>query len=117
VLKRVQSVYYTVKNMDRAVEFYQTVFGMKLKFRDGDKWAQFDGGNVSVALSSPEESASVDGGAVVALEVDDMAAYETKLEASGAVVIQRRDMGAHGSVVAFRDTEGNIVQLFAKASQ
>jgi predicted enzyme related to lactoylglutathione lyase len=117
VLKRVQSVYYTVKDMNRAVDFYQNVFGMKLKFRDGDKWAQFDGGNVSVALSCPEESASAEGGAVVALEVDDMAAYEAKLKAAGAVVIQRRDMGSHGSVVAFRDTEGNIVQLFAKAPQ
>ena len=55
-------------------------------------------------------------GAVVALEVDNMADYEAKLKASGAVVIQRRDMGSHGSVVAFRDTEGNIVQLFAKAA-
>ncbi len=115
MLKRVQSVYYTVKDMNRAVEFYTNVFGMKLKFRDGDKWAQFDGGNVSVALSSPEESASMEGGAVVAMEVDDMAAYEAKLTAAGAKIIQRRDMGDHGKVLAFRDSEGNIVQVFAKS--
>ena len=115
MLKRVQSVYYTVKDMNRAVEFYTNVFGMKLKFRDGDKWAQFDGGNVSVALSSPEESASMEGGAVVAMEVDDMAAYEAKLTAAGAEIIQRRDMGDHGKVLAFRDSEGNIVQVFAKS--
>ncbi len=114
MLKRVQSVYYTVKDMNRAVEFYTNVFGMKLKFRDGDNWAQFDGGNVSVALSSPAESASAEGGAVVAMEVDDMTAYEKKLLVAGATVIQRRDMGDHGKVVAFRDSEGNIVQLFAK---
>jgi predicted enzyme related to lactoylglutathione lyase len=115
MLKRIQSVYYTVKDMDRAVDFYTNVFGMKLKFRDGNKWAQFDGGNVGVALSSPEESASMEGGAVVAMEVDDMAAYEEKLTGAGATVVQRRDMGSHGKVVAFRDSEGNIVQLFAKA--
>ncbi len=114
MLKRVQSVYYTVKDMDRAVAFYEGALGMKLKFRDGDKWAQFDGGNVSVALSSAEESASAEGGAVVALEVDDMAAYEAKLRAAGAAVLKRRDMGAHGIVVAFRDSEGNIAQVFAK---
>jgi len=105
-----------VKDMDRAVAFYQSVFGMKLKFRDGDKWAQFDGGNVSVALSSPEESASMEGGAVVAFEVDDMAPYEKKLTDAGATVLQRRDMGSHGLVVAFRDSEGNVVQLFAKGA-
>ena len=64
MLKRVQSVYYTVKDMDRAVSFYEGVFGLKLKFRDGARWAQIDGGNVSFALSSPEESASLEGGAV-----------------------------------------------------
>ena len=68
MLKRVQSVYYTVKDMDRAVSFYEGVFGLKLKFRDGARWAQFDGGNVSFALSSPEESASLEGGAVAALD-------------------------------------------------
>ena len=96
MLKRVQSVYYTVKDMNRAAAFYDRVFGMKLKFRDGDKWTQLDGGNVSFALSSTEESASAEGGAVVALEVDDMAAYETKLADAGATIIQRRDKGSHG---------------------
>ena len=115
MLKRVQSVYYTVKDMDRAVAFYDKVFGMKLKFRDGNKWTQLDGGNVSVALSSPEESASADGGAVVAFEVEDIVAFEARLKEAGAAIIQRRDMGSHGKVLAFRDSEGNIVQVFAKA--
>ncbi len=115
MLKRVQSVYYTVKDMGRAAAFYDAVFGMKLKFRDGEKWTQLDAGNVSFALSSPGESASAEGGGVVAFEVDDMAAYEAKLAAAGAEITQRRDMGAHGKVIAFRDSEGNIVQLFAKA--
>jgi len=52
---------------------------------------------------------------VVALEVDDMAACEERLKSAGATVIQRRDMGSHGSVTAFRDPDGNIAQVFAKA--
>ena len=115
MLKRVQSVYYTVKDMDRAAAFYDKVFGMKLKFRDGNKWTQLDGGNVSVALSSKEESASAEGGAVVAFEVEDIGAFEARLKDAGAEIIQRRDMGSHGKVLAFRDSEGNIVQVFAKA--
>jgi predicted enzyme related to lactoylglutathione lyase len=31
-------------------------------------------------------------------------------------IVQRRDMGSHGRVIAFRDPEGNILQLFAKAA-
>ena len=115
MLKRVQSVYYTVADMDRAAAFYDKVFGMKLKFRDGDKWTQLDAGNVSVALSSREESASAEGGAVVAFEVEDMGAFESRLAEAGAEIIQRRDMGSHGKVIAFKDSEGNIVQIFAKA--
>jgi len=113
--KRLKSVYYTVKDMDRAVAFYQAAFGMKLKFRDGDKWAQFEGGDTAFALSSVEESASIEGGAVAALEVDDLAACAARLEAAGTPVLQRRDMGPHGSVLAFRDPEGNVVQVFAPA--
>lgn len=115
MLKRVQSVYYTVKDMDRAVSFYEQIFGLKLKFRDGAKWAQFDAGNVNFALSSPEESASLEGGAVTAFEVDDMGPYEAAVTARGCQILQSRDMGSHGRVLAFRDPEGNIVQLFAKA--
>lgn len=115
MLKRVQSVYYTVKDMNRAQAFYDKVFSMKLKFRDGDKWAQFDAGNVSVALSSKDESASAEGGAVVAFEVENMEAFEARLKDAGAEILQRRDMGDHGKVIAFRDSEGNIVQIFAKA--
>lgn len=115
MLKRVQCVYYTVKDMDRAVAFYEDTFGLKLKFRDGQRWAQFDGGNVSIALASPEESASLEGGAVTALEVDDIEPYERKITSAGCEIVQRRDMGSHGRVLAFRDQEGNIVQLFAKA--
>ena len=52
-----------VRDQEKSAKFYEGVFGLKLKFRDGAKWAQFDGGNVSFALSSPEESASAEGGA------------------------------------------------------
>lgn len=116
MLKRVQSVYYTVKDMGRAVSFYEQVFGLKLKFRDGEKWAQFDAGNVGFALSSAEESASTEGGAVTAFEVDDLTPYEVAIRNAGCDVLQVRDMGSHGRVLAFRDPEGNIVQLFAKAT-
>jgi hypothetical protein len=71
---------------------------------------------VSFALSSPEESASLEGGAVAALEVEDLALYEVRLAESGCTIIQSRDMGSHGRVLAFRDPEGNIIQLFAKAA-
>ena len=44
-----------------------------------------------------------------------MTAFEARLKEAGAEIIQRRDMGGHGKVIAFRDSEGNIVQIFAKA--
>jgi hypothetical protein len=44
-----------------------------------------------------------------------MAPYEQALRDRGCEIVQSRDMGSHGRVIAFRDPEGNLVQLFAKS--
>jgi predicted enzyme related to lactoylglutathione lyase len=116
MIKRVQNAYYVVSDMERAVKFYRDALGLKVKFQDGAKWAQFDGGNASFSLSSPAESASAEGGAVVVFEVDDLTAAVKQVEASGGTVTARRDMGSHGQTVTIRDPEGNILQLFGRAA-
>ncbi|MBU1683240.1 VOC family protein [Patescibacteria group bacterium] len=34
--------YVSVKNMDRAIAFYEDLFGMKVTHREEDQWADFD---------------------------------------------------------------------------
>lgn len=114
MIKRVQNAYYVVRDMDRAVRFYRDALGLKLKFQDGAKWAQFDGVNANFSLSAPEESADAAGGAVVVFEVADLAAAVARIAAAGGALLGQRDMGTHGRTATIRDCEGNIVQLFAR---
>ena len=116
-VKRIQSTYYVVRDMGRALTFYRDVVGLALKFQDGDRWTQFDVGGAALALSSPAEGAvAPGGGAVVTLEVDNLEATARSLTAQGVETVRpMRDMGTHGKTMAIRDPDGNVVQLYQRA--
>lgn len=114
-VKKFSSAYYVVDNMDAAVSFYQGVLGLDVKFRDGDRWTQFDVNGVDVALADPSEgSVRPGGGATVVLEVDDLGDMRDKLTAAGVTVNETVDMGGHGKYFTAVDPAGNIVQIFAR---
>ena len=115
-VKKLSSAYYVVADMDKAVAFYEGVLGLKIKFRDKNRWTQFDVNGTAVALADPSEGAvPPGGGATVVLEVDDLAATRAALEKAGAKIQSSRDMGAHGKFFTVRDPAGNLVQIFARA--
>ena len=117
-VKRIQNAYYVVADMERTVAFYRDL-GLTLKFQDGARWAQFDVAGAALALSSAEEGAVAPGdGAVVTLEVDDLDATARALGNHGTAIVRPiRDMGPHGRTMAIRDPEGNVIQLYQRASK
>lgn len=115
-VKKFSSAYYVVKDMDKAVSFYQDILGLTLKFRDGDRWTQFDVNGVAVALADPSEgTVPPGGGGTVVLEVDDLEDMRGKLTQNGVQVNAIVDMGGHGRYFTATDPAGNIVQIFAKS--
>ena len=115
-IKKFSSAYYVIKDMDKAVTFYKDVLGLAIKFRDGNRWTQFDVNGVGVALADPSEgSVPPGGGATVVLEVDDLQELRDKLMKNGCHVNDIVDMGGHGKYFTTRDPAGNIVQIFARA--
>jgi predicted enzyme related to lactoylglutathione lyase len=110
---KIKNVFYPVRNMDRAVRFYSEALGLKAKFRDGEKWTQFHAGDGYLSLASLDE-AGVAEGAVAILEVENADAVAEIVTRAGATLLSRRDMGSHGLTVAFKDTEGNVLQLFSR---
>ncbi len=118
-VKRIQSTYYVVQDMERALYFYRDVVGLALKFQDGDRWTQFDVAGAALALSSPAEGAvAPGGGSVVTLEVDDLEATALALAAKGVETVRpMRDMGTHGRTMTIRDPDGNVIQLYQRAAK
>lgn len=114
---KIQNVYQVTKDMGRSLGFYRDLLGMKMKFQDGDKWAQLDAQGARFALSSPEEAgAAAASSTVIVFETDDLAAARQALEAAGAPILATRDMGSHGSTLTSRDPDGNVIQFFARAT-
>lgn len=115
-ISRIQNAYYVAQSMDDAVAFYRDALGLKLKFQDGERWAQFDAGGSNFSLSSLGEAPESAAGATVVFEVTDMDAMAASIAAAGGTVLGRRDMGSHGRTLTFRDPAGNLVQLFERAA-
>ena len=115
-VKKFSSAYYVVKDMDKAVGFYQDILGLNVKFRDGSRWTQFDVNGVAVALADPSEgTVPPGGGGTVVLEVDDLGEMRDKLTQNGVTVNDIVDMGGHGRYFTAVDPAGNIVQIFARS--
>ena len=109
MIEKVQNVFYRVADMNRAVSFYGDVLGLKLKFRDGDNWAEYDLGNVSLGLEiaqAPPAAGSA-GGAVVVLRGPDLDGVLAKVEQAGCFAIGEIEQRPYGRIARFVDPDGN----------
>ena len=113
---RIQNAYYVARNMSETVAFYRDALGLKPKFQDGERWAQFDAGGANFSLSSTDEAPMDAAGGVVVFEVTELEAMADRITAAGGEVLGRRDMGSHGRTLTFRDPGGNVLQLFERAA-
>jgi predicted enzyme related to lactoylglutathione lyase len=113
--RRLQNVYLVARDVGAQAAFYEQVLGLPLKFRDGERWVQYDTGGTGFSLACTEEARPAESGAVLVFEVDDFEGVEEAIDAAGGRVQARRDMGSHGAVLSLRDPEGNIVQMFRRA--
>ena len=116
-IKKLRQVFIATDDVAARIPFYENVLGLQLQFRDGDRWAQFKAGDISIALASREESmgAPLDV-PVPVLEVDDLDAALEELRSLGRETGDVRDMGSHGRTAAVRDPSGAFLVLFAKGS-
>ena len=110
-------MFVVATDLDAQTRFYQERLGLPLQFRDGDRWAQFQVGDVSFALASSAEGQGVPPGvAVPVFEVADLDQARTDLAATGASPGSIRDMGPHGRTLMVTDPAGTRLMLFQRAT-
>ena len=100
----------------RAVAFYETTLGLRLHFRSGDDWAQFEAGTIPLGLHGVRPGEAMDRGGTIGFTVDDLDAAVTGLKADG-VMIAHEGGGEDGRqrFATFTDPDGNVLAFFERA--
>ncbi|MEO1191372.1 MAG: VOC family protein [Pseudomonadota bacterium] len=114
-------VYYfeiPVTDLDRAVAFYESVFGVTFerKVVDDYQMAFFpradDKPGASGALAQGDVYKPSKEGSLVYFDVEDIDAVLQKAEAAGAAILYpKKDIGEGGYVAEIEDSEGNRIAL------
>src|SRR3984957_5454882 len=106
-----------VSNMDRAVEFYCDVLGMKLSNRFGDHWATVEAGKgLTIGLhpaSSKYPAPGTKGAMMLGLEIDEpIGGGISRLNAKGAKISGSVVNDMSGRFVHFEDPDGNEIYFW-----
>ena len=111
-LKGADLVYFFVSDMERAVTFYHDVLGLRLLYRTGDDWAQFEAGPVQLGLHASGQQGEHRAGGTVAFRVDDLDASRLELAARGiSFSPEGGGEGGEPRFVEFQDPDGNVLGL------
>lgn len=114
-----QDFYYNVTDMNRAVQFYESAFGMKVVHGDGKYWTALAIGNLNLGLhwseghaipKTPRNEHGQDCGGTLTLQSNDIAGDKTKIEKAGGKILG--EMDEHwGHMLVFEDPDGNVLKL------
>jgi uncharacterized protein len=103
---------FPAQDIARSAEFYQRVFGWKIRQR-GDGSTAFDDGVGEVSgtwkLGRPPSSQP---GVMIYIMVDSVAATIDAVEANGGVIVQPIGADAPEITARFRDPGGNVIGLY-----
>ena len=114
MLGSLDHVYYWTRDMDRAIDFYVDVVGLRLVRREGNEWAEFEAPPIRLALHGTDEEAPVSG--TVVFRVDDLDAARLSLGSRGvAFDAHVGDVEGFARFATFRDPDGNPVQIIEYA--
>lgn len=111
-VQRIGNIIFRVCDLDTAIDFYERGLGLRLKFRDADRWAAFDVGGVTLGLEPTTGETGGSGGAIVSFRVEDLDGYVVKLRERGIDVSEPKT-GAHERTVELRDPSGNLMLAYA----
>lgn len=113
----IDTVFYQVCNMDRAVAFYRDTLGLTLERREGNDWTEFATDGVNLCLSGELAVAPQGGGATVVLGTDDIDGLYARLSEAGTKMGQVADLGGARMLDIF-DPDGNqlvVLQPFGES--
>ncbi len=109
-------VMYQVSDLARAAAFYRDLLGLPQEiYSEEGKWAEFNCGNVTLALNSGAKLPEAVAGGRIALAVDDVFAAAAALKAQGVrFTLEPTDFSVCKAATIL-DPDGNSVILHQRA--
>src|SRR5262245_18865790 len=110
-----------VRDLERAMKFYQAVFGLAATEVGADEVRRTttlhytpDGGP-GISLNQTRNFEPSDRGTLVYLDAgEDLTDHLKRVEAAGGAVVEpKTSMGEAGYYATFRDSEGNVLALYS----
>jgi predicted enzyme related to lactoylglutathione lyase len=109
--QRVDFLLVPVQDRDRAERFYADVLGLQRSPESGERWVEYETGNLTLALVDPQMFGREFSPLVaLAIRVPDVDAAKKRLEEAGVEVQDMFDSGVCFGA-GFKDTEGNGLLL------
>lgn len=111
-IRAVDFVSYQVSDLDRAIGFYRDTLGVPLDYVFENFWAELSAGQVTIALTTPQQGQQVQpGGAAVALAVEDVAAAVAELRDEGVPILLEPQETPVCHFAMISDPDGNPLWL------
>lgn len=113
MIDKIAFTHYSITQMDRSVDFYQNILGLKLLFKM-DEWTEFAVGTQRLALHKVDSVAQPKdaGGAIVSLEVKQITNTIAYLKERGVRFVQEMQEFPFGKMAVFFDPDNNMVGLY-----
>jgi predicted enzyme related to lactoylglutathione lyase len=113
--ERVDFIGVPVQDLKRADEFYGTTLGLARSPHSGPRWVEYETGNVTLALISPEamgpDFQPKPHSMPIALRVADVEEAKRKLEAAGVEFPNEIIDSGVCHIAGFSDPDGNALML------
>lgn len=116
---KINSLYVCVKDMKRAVAFYEKFFGEEVNTSD-DRFSIFDINGFSFGLFDPRkdnEKCVLGNNIVPNIEMANVNSEYERIKQIGAkIVMEMADVNGY-RLFQFEDTEGNIIEVYSKGTK
>ena len=111
---KIKAVYLSVRNMERAVKFYEDVFDRKVSSFD-ERMSSFDFDNISFLLFNPNidgETVSFGNNVVPNIEVEDINQVMDLIKTKNCEIVMPLEKIEKYLIFQIKDTEENIVEFY-----